>query len=407
MNRVAMLSLHGCPVARLGERDTGGMNVYVLQTARALGEMGRRVDVYTRWHDPRDEQVMSLGENARVVHLKAGPYDRPKGDAHQDIPEFLDKLYAFRRSEDLAYGVVHSHYWLSGAAGLTLADEWGVPHVATFHTLSRKKMQSRVGERESELRACTETAIAGGVDAIVASTRQERDDLAHLYGVPAGRAHVIAPGVDTKLFRRMDPQAARAALGIAESKVILSVGRIEPLKGIDILIRAAAKLEDISDVRLLIVGGSPSSDPEVERLRQVASEVGIGRAVTFTGKVDQTELPTYYSAADVFVLASYYESFGLVALEAMACGVPVIASRVGGPRTFVRDSVTGYLIPWQCPEPYAQRIETLLSNPGLQASMGAAAEAEASKMGWDSAARGASDLYDSLAAAPWSYAAGA
>ena len=407
MNRVAMLSVHGCPVARLGERDTGGMNVYVLQTARALGEMGHRVDVYTRWHDPRDEQIMPLGENARVVHLKAGPYDRSKEDVYQDIPEFIDKLYAFQRSEDLSYDVVHSHYWLSGAAGLTLASEWDVPHVVTFHTLSRKKLQSRVGERESELRTNTETAIAGGVDAIIASTLQERDDLAHLYGVPPQRAHVIPPGVDTQLFRQMDRQAARKALGIAESKVVLSVGRIEPLKGLDILIRAVAQLEDVSDTRLLIVGGSPSSDPEVEQLRAVASEEGIGDAVTFTGKVDQAELTTYYNAADVFVLASYYESFGLVALEAMACGVPVIASRVGGPRTFIRDSLTGYLIPWQCPEPYAQRIEMLLSNPGLRASMGDAAREEASKRGWNSAARGMSGLYDSLSAAAWRYAAGA
>ena len=145
----------------------------------------------------------------------------------------------------------------------------------------------------------------------------------------------------------------------------------------------------------------------MEQLRAVASEEGIGDAVTFTGKVDQAELPTYYNAADVFVLASYYESFGLVALEAMACGVPVIASRVGGPRTFIRDSLTGYLIPWQCPEPYAQRIEMLLSNPGLRASMGDAAREEASKRGWNSAARGMSGLYDSLSAAAWRYAAGA
>ena len=252
-----------------------------------------------------------------------------------------------------------------------------------------------------------ETDIAGGVDAIIASTTQERDDLARLYGVPAGRAHVIPPGVDTELFQPMDRHAARRALGIAESKVILSVGRIEPLKGLDILIRAVAQVEDISDTRLLIVGGSPSSDPEVERLRAIASEEGIGHAVTFTGKVDQAELPAYYSAADVFVLPSYYESFGLVALEAMACGVPVVTSRVGGPRTFVRDSTTGYLIPWQCPEPYAQRIEMLLSNPGLRASMGAAARIEASRRGWISAARAMSGLYDALSSPAWTYAAGA
>ena len=189
--------------------------------------------------------------------------------------------------------------------------------------------------------------------------------------------------------------------------MVLSVGRIEPLKGIDILIRAVANLENSSDTRLLIVGGDSSSDPEARRLRGVASAAGIDDEVTFTGKVSQSELPTYYNAADVFVLPSYYESFGLVALEAMACGVPVIASRVGGPRTFVRNGVTGYLIPWQCPEPYTQHMDVLMSNPNLRASMGEAARAKTAGMVWGSASAKISDVYESLVTTTWHYATGA
>lgn len=394
-------------MAQLGERDSGGMNVYVLHAARALGRMGYKVDVYTRWHDARDGQIVSLGDNARVIHLKSGPYDRPKEYLHKEIPEFIRKLYEFQNSEHLTYDLAHSHYWLSGTVGLALAKQWNVPHVATFHTLARKKLQARAGERESGLRDSTESMIADVSDAIIVSTHQEQEDLSQLYSVSANRVHVIPPGVDTNLFKPLDQRAARKTLGITESKVVLSVGRIEPLKGIDILIRAVANLENSSDTRLLIVGGDSSSDPEARRLRGVASAAGIDDKITFTGKVSQSELPTYYNAADVFVLTSYYESFGLVALEAMACGVPVIASRVGGPRTFVRNGVTGYLIPWQCPEPYTQHMDVLMSNPNLRASMGEAARAKTEGMVWDSASAKISDVYESLVTTTWHYATGA
>ena len=407
MYRVAMLSMHGCPVSRLGEKDTGGMNVYVLQIAKELGRNGHQVDVYTRVHDPDDPQIVELGRNARVIHLQAGPYHKTKEGLHRYIPAYLRRLEDFRESEGVSYDLVHSHYWLSGQGGLELAGTWRVPHVTTFHTLARNKLQARAGEKEPKLRMEAETRVIQGVDVVVVSTDQEREDLSRLYGVSPRSVHTIPAGVDLDLFRPMDQAEARKTLGLQEANVVLSVGRIEPLKGLDILVRAMPLLSDAENTRLVIVGGKQGHDRELRRLKSLGAELGIQERATFTGAVDQTRLPAYYSAADVFVLPSYYESFGLVALEAMACGTPVIASRVGGPKSFIRSGETGYLVPWHCPEPYAQRLDVLLANPAMRAAMGSAARSKAVTMGWDKVARRIADLYTPLMTSAWASAAGA
>ena len=407
MYRIAMLSMHGCPVSRLGGKDTGGMNVYVLQVARELGRRGHSVDVYTRTHDPDDPQIVDLGDNARVVHLRAGPLDKAKESLHDYVPEYLRRLEEFRAAEGLAYDVVHSHYWLSGRAGLSLSESWGAPHVTTFHTLARKKLQARAGELESDLRVRTESRVIESASAVVVSTDQERDDLHRLYGVSPCAARTIPAGVDLDLFRPVPRDEARRALGIRESNVILSVGRIEPLKGLDLLVQATSMLSDQDDTRLVIVGGMPERDDELKRLRSMAADLGVGDRTTFAGAVKQSELPAYYSAADAFVLPSYYESFGLVALEAMACGTPVIAARVGGPKSFITSGETGYLVPWRCAEPYARRLDVLLANPALKAAMGRAARAKALTMGWDRTARRIADLYTTLIGPSRVQAAGA
>ena len=407
MYRLALLSFHGCPVARLGEKDTGGMNVYVLQTARELGRLGNAVDVFTRAHDPDDPQVVELGDNARVIHLQAGSYHSEKGELHRYIPEFLCNLNRYQRTEGIDYDLIHSHYWLSGSVAVQLSSEWGVPHVATFHTLAKTKMQARPGEVEPEMRVTAETRVMRSVDAVVVSTVQEREDLSRLYRLSPHKVHVLPAGVDLRLFRPIDKHVAKRMLGLTEKRIVLSVGRIEPLKGLDILIHAMAALEDPVDTRLLVVGGTPGADPELERLESMASGLGIRDMVTFVGAVDQTELPAYYSAADVFVMPSYYESFGLAALEAMACGTPVIASRVGGPRNFVKNGETGYLIPWHCPEPFAQRMEVLLSNPAMRSVIGASARQKAMTMGWDRMADSMMDLYCRLVQQTWVNVAGA
>ena len=407
MGRIALLSFHGCPVARLGEKDTGGMNVYVLQLAREFAKQGNFVDVYTRFHDPEDPQVVDLSDGARVIHLKAGPYDTTKQDLYQYIPEFLSALYSFQRSEGLEYDIIHSHYWLSGRIGLALREKWNVPHVATFHTLAKTKLRARAGERESDLRSAIEKMVIDNADAVVVSTEQEKEDIVRLYDGRRRTIEVIPAGVDLELFQPMDRSNAKRELGLSEEHVVLYVGRIEPLKGIDILLQSIALLEGGSNTRLMIVGGSLDGDEELERMREMAEELGLRDRVTFTGSVSQAELPIYYGAADVFVLPSHYESFGLVALEAMACGTPVVASRVGGLKTFINHGECGYLIPWRCPEPFAQRIETLLANEALRKVMGRAARNKAMDMSWSGVAGVMLDCYASLMDDPWESAAGA
>ena len=382
------------------------MNVYVMEVAKDLGRLGNQVDVYTRFHDPDDPQIIEIGENARVVHIKAGPYFETKQTLHRHIPEFLAGLRTFRQLDGIAYDMVHSHYWLSGCAGLEMSREWDVPHVATFHTLARRKLRSRPGESESELRMKAETEVMRGVDKLVVSTEEESDDITRLYGVPEENVEVIPGGVNLELFSLSDKAKARGELGIEEDKVILSVGRAEPLKGLDILIGALHRMDDLPNTRLVLVGGQPGRDRELVRLKSMAGALGISDNITFAGAVGQSELPKYMSAADVFAMPSYHESFGLAALEAMACGIPVVAARVGGLKTIIRNGQTGYLIDWHCPEPFAQQLDVLLSNPYLRETMGREARARAEQMSWSRTVSALAKAYADLTGKEWATAAG-
>lgn len=405
--RIALLSMHGCPVSKFGGKDTGGMNVYVLQIAKELGSLGFYVDVFTRAHDPKDPQIINIGNQSRLIHITAGPYEEIKESLYQHIPTYLNKIEEFRTAENLNYSLIHSHYWLSGKAGLSLAESWGIPHITTFHTLARSKIQARAGESEPYHRVKTESEVLQGANALIVSTEQEKEDLSNLYGVSHNSIRTIPAGVDLDLFQPLNREYAKQSLGISESKILLSVGRIEPLKGLDLLLRSMALLNDIPDIRLIIVGGDTENNQELDRLKLLASDLGISERTTFTGAVEQSDLPEYYSAADAFILPSYYESFGLVALEAMACGTPVISSRVGGPKSFISSGLNGYLIPWRCPEPYAQRLEVLIANPCLAESMGISARKKAKTMSWNTVARRISTVYSETIMSDWTEAAGA
>ena len=394
MYSLALLSVHGCPFARLGERDTGGMNVYLLQVARELGRRGHRADVYTRVHDPNDPEIVELGENARVVHVQAGPHGETKQSLHRHIPQFLEGMEAFREREGIAYDLVHSHYWLSCLAAVDLCRDWGVPHVATFHTLARAKQEARPGEQESQVRIESEREAMMNADSMVVSTERERSDIARLYGVPAGKVDVVPAGVDLQMFRPLGRAASRRRLGLGDERVILAVAqRIEPLKGLDVIVEALPLMDDGGETRFIIVGGDENSSPEIERLRGVAARLGVEDRLTFAGAVSQEELPAYYSAADVCVLPSYYESFGLAALESLACGTPVVASRVGGPMSFIVDGVNGHLVPERSPGAYARCLDVVMSQGP---EMAEAARSTAAGLGWDSVADGLLAHYSSL-----------
>ena len=262
MYRLAFVSFHGCPVARLGQKDSGGMNVYVLQIARDLAAQGNLVDVYTRYHDPSDPRVIDLGNGARVIHIEAGPHQSDKETLYGYIPEFIRNLENYCSTEHLSYDLIHSHYWLSGSVGMHLGQSWNTPHVTTFHTLAKAKLRARVGELESNLRVSEEQKIVSEANSIIVSTEQEKQDLVQLYEASKEKIEVVSPGVDTDQFHPKDKIEARKSLGFTDDKVVLYVGRIEPLKGLDILITAFSELDDISDVKLVIVGGNLDAPDE-------------------------------------------------------------------------------------------------------------------------------------------------
>ena len=354
MLRVAFVSVHGCPNAKLGSKEAGGMNVYVRKVAVELGKLGMQVDIYSRYHGDSDNLVEYLADKVRIIHINAGYPHLAKNQIYDHLEQFTRNTIAYARSENIEYDLVQSHYWLSGRVGQLLSESWDIPHVTTFHTLADAKVRSRSGEHEPEVRFESENNIIKSAELVVAFTDHERQLMARYHNVDPLKVEVIPCGVDTDLFNPIDRNVAKEKLGISASRVALYVGRIEPLKGLEILIRAVTQIHSDEGLSLIIVGGDPDADEEIIRLKQIILALRMESSISFIGAVDQQELPLYYNASDVLVIPSYYESFGLVALEAMACGIPVIASRVGGLPTTVKDSKTGYLVPWRCPDPFAE-----------------------------------------------------
>ena len=386
VERAAFIAFHACPLAAPGQGKSGGMNVYVRELARAMGESGTQVDIFSREHDG-EKGIKEIIPGVRVVHLPGGPSSAGVGELYEHLPQFLQELRSFQENEGISYDVVHSHYWLSAWIGQRFSQALGIPHVVTFHTLGLIKMQSRAGEIEPEERSAVERDAMLTADRIIAFSEHERDAMARLYGASPERVTLVPCGVDLGKFRPLDQKEVRKSLGLNGEKVLLYVGRVEPLKGLDLLVETAAQMEAGEEkVRMLVVGGGGPGEPETDRVRRLAEERQVDDIIDFVGRVDHDELPLYYNAADVCVVPSYYESFGLVALESMACGTPVVASRVGGLPTIVHHGHTGYLKSWRCPEAFANSLEMLLSSSGLQESMGAAARRRAEMMGWSSVA---------------------
>jgi D-inositol-3-phosphate glycosyltransferase len=374
--RVAVLSVHTCPLAALGGKETGGMNVYVRELARELARMRVAADIFTRSQNPSIPRVSSIGDGVRVVHLPAGPEAPMARERVRDhLDEFVDGVEAFRIDHGLDYDLIHAHYWLSGAVGLALRERWGVPLVQMFHTLGRLKNEAtRHGaDREPALRIAEEARIVSAADRIVAATVVERAHLASHYAADPARIAVIPCGVDTELFTPGDQAAARAALGLDDRPRLLYVGRIAPIKGLETLLDGMARLRAAGRrAHLCIVGGDadePLNGHEGE-LRARLARLDLGDTVTFVGAQPQQRLRTWYVAADATVLPSYYESFGMVALEAMACGSPVIASRVGGLQTTVRDRVTGVLVPDHDAAALADALARVLDDEDLRWRLG-------------------------------------
>jgi D-inositol-3-phosphate glycosyltransferase len=406
---IAMLSVHTCPLATLGGKETGGMNVYVRDLTRELARRGIHVDVFTRSQNPHLPHVMhNLGQTGRVIHIPTGPeepYDKNKVFDH--LPEFVDNVLQFADREGIAYDLIHSHYWLSGWAARELREAWSkrngeTPIVQMFHTLGLVKNHiAAPSERESQRRIDVETEIVGLADHLVAATPAEEEQLVEHYGADPRKITIIPPGVDLALFHPHSPEDAKSRIGVKPcDNMILFVGRIEPLKGIDTLLRAMALLAYecplwTKQLCVAIIGGDPNTteNEEMERLKAIRAELGITDLVTFLGAHDQDKLHHYYSAAEMVIMPSHYESFGMVALEAMACGTPVIASEVGGLAYLVRDGVTGFHVPDRDPVALASAIARLAQDSALRERLGRQAHQYAQQYSWECIADRIQALY--------------
>ncbi|MFC2015772.1 glycosyltransferase [Chloroflexota bacterium] len=411
IQRVAMLSVHSCPLATLGGKETGGMNVYVRDLSRELGRRGISVDCYTRSQNPAVPRITNqLGPNGRVIHIPAGPeapYDKMHVVDH--LPQFVGQVRDFARREGLDYDVIHSHYWLSGLAATELRRSWNSPVVQMFHTLGQMKNSVATGPEdwEPEQRLEGEAAVMASADRLVAATPTERAQMVWLYGAGADRIAVVPCGVDLNLFQPIQAEKAKRMLGLPlDRKIILYVGRIEPLKGIDTLLRAMALVAPEipnwqENLSVIIIGGAAGAgadraNAELARLQDLRSQLGIEDLVAFQGAKGQDTLVYYYSAAEMVIMPSHYESFGMVALEAMACGTPVVASRVGGLAHNVQDGQTGFLVPERDAGALAAKIRLLLLDESLRLRLGKQASRWAQRFGWPVIASQILDLYEEV-----------
>jgi D-inositol-3-phosphate glycosyltransferase len=389
-----MLSLHTSPLAQPGAGDSGGMNVYVRELVSALAQAGVDCTTYVRrWRDDQPDEV-AVEPGFRVVHIDAGDVDLPKEALPATVDRFAEGVMAHIEARG-GVDVVHANYWLSGVAGHRMKHELGLPLVSTFHTLSRVKAEG--GDREPARRERAETEIIGCADAICVSCSEEAKQLTRLYGIPPGRIEIVAPGVEHAFFAPGDRGGARLALGLGDHPVLLFVGRIQPLKGVDVAVRALAHLQR-PDAVLVIVGGASGADggTEIEKLHALIDELDLRDRVRFVAPQPHHILSSYYRAADVVLVPSRSESFGLVALEAGACGTPVVAAGVGGLLTLVDHGHTGFLVPGRDAEVFGAYTDELLSNDLLASEMSFRAAERAKNYTWSIAAARLRRVYADL-----------
>ena len=401
-----MLMVHTCPLEQAGIGDAGGMNIYVAESAARMAAQGVEVDIFTRRDHLDLPEVVELSPGVNVHHLDAGH------DLHwtkEQVPAHFNELTAeFKKAlfSERNYDLIHSHYWLSGKVAMPVAKELKLPLVHTMHTMARvKNLNLAEGERpEPMIRVQGETQIVAAANALTANTDAEAASLVSLYDACPDTVHVVTPGVDLYNFT---PGAGRAAarkvIGVAaDTHVITFVGRIQPHKGPEVLIRAIAELVSHSPqlrpkLRVFIVGGASGvNGSEVERLKELANWLNIDDVISFLPPVPRNELPNWYRAADLVCVPSYSESFGLVALEAQACGTPVVATAVGGLRTAVADGISGVLVDGHDPRAWSSVLARLLQEPQRRVLLSMGAIEHASHFGWDSTARGTLDIYDQV-----------
>lgn len=410
LKRVAVLSVHTSPLEQPGQGDSGGLNVYVVELSRRLAESGVAVEIFTRSTSPYAPTTVELAPGVTVRSLRAGPQAPiDKADLPAHLCAFTTALLrAEAEHRGRYFDLVHSHYWLSGQVGTVASDRWNVPLIHSMHTMALvKNEQLAAGDTpEPQLRIVGEEQVVNSADRLIANTRDEADDLIELYGAEPSRVDVVHPGVDLGVFHPGDRNADRRLLGVSPSaQVLLFVGRIQPLKAPDVFIRSVAALVALRngtgngrgrdvELRAVLCGGpsGPDSD-QIPELRALAADLGVADVVSFEPPTTRQRLASWYRAADLMCVPSHSESFGLVAVEAQACGTPVVAADVGGLRTCLADGETGVLIPSHDPNRWAGVLDDLLSNPGLREGMGYAAAKRAESFSWSATAGATLRIY--------------
>jgi D-inositol-3-phosphate glycosyltransferase len=405
MHRIAMICVHSSPLATLGGKETGGMNVYVRELSRELGKQGIQVDIFTRSQNEKIPKMLSWQNGVRIIHLKAGlekPYHKDRLWFH--LPEFYSALQQFCIREKINYDLMHSHYWLSGWVGRKLAREHGIPLLHMFHTLACMKNAATgaLGVIESPTRLRVEKQLIASTDHLLVSSTREKELITSSHAVPPAKVTLLPCGVDTEVFRPLNTHHVKHNIPIPDKKFILYVGRIDPIKGIDILIKAMALVKATipknHTLRLLVIGGDLknsvlSKHSQLNKLKSLTKSLQLNDTVTFLGAQPQELLPYYFSAAEACVLPSRYESFGMVALEAMACGTPAIVTTAAGISSFIKDGTTGFLVP---EEDEALLAQTILKAVDAKKHLTQNVRSKAMEFTWSEIANRVHSLYSSL-----------
>ncbi|MEH2414358.1 glycosyltransferase family 4 protein [Nostoc sp.] len=406
--RIALISVHGDPAIEIGKEEAGGQNVYVRQVGEALAQLGWQVDMFTRKVSLEQDLIIQHSHNCRTIRLKAGPIEFvPRDEIFEYLPEFVDNFLKFQVQNDITYQLVHTNYWLSSWVGMELEKIQQSKQVHTYHSLGAVKYNTIENiPLIASRRLAVEKEVLEIAERIVATSPQEKEHMRSLVSTK-GNIDIIPCGADIQRFGSIAREAARHELGIdKEAKVVLYVGRFDPRKGIETLVRAVneSALGDSNNLQLIIGGGSTpgnSDGIERDRIEQIVNELGMSDFTIFAGRLSQDILPTYYAAADVCVVPSHYEPFGLVAIEAMASGTPVVASDVGGLQFTVVHEETGLLVPAQDVDAFASAIDRILLNPQWRDELAKAGRKRVeSKFSWHGVAIQLSELYTQLLEQP-------
>jgi D-inositol-3-phosphate glycosyltransferase len=395
--RIAMFSIHSSPIGPLGTQNTGGMSVYVREVAKWIGASGHTVDIFTYSAGPA--KTIDLYPNVRLIHLNLEHRDAvPKEKLLDYLPAISTALERYTQDRQLKYHIIHSHYWLSGVVGDRVQRLWGCPHLTMFHTLGRVKNKTTAGESEPARRIDHEHRLVGAVQGIVVPCRGEQKYLENHYGAPSEKVRVIPCGVNMDRFRPMEKKRVRSLLKIDDqSLVILFVGRFAPVKGMDVLLAAVAKLVPCYPrLQLVVVGGDGPGADSTRALTDQAEILGVASHLRLAGRVDHDDVPLFYNAADFLALPSFYESFGLVTLESLACGTPVVATLTGGANSIISEGLNGTLIPHPDIPSLAQGLERMLTQVQQQTFSTKQIRESVSGYGWDRIAESVLNTYDTL-----------